>query len=114
MSAVLIQTLLPIVVDMLIAAAVPIILKLYYNFTKTEADKVSVQAQKDARERLHSALKTGALIALDPDISDKQKIESIIAYAKRSVPEAIDLLDPAMDVLQDLAKAKLNELIQKL
>lgn len=111
MSAFLLQTLLPTILDMLLTAAVPVLVKLYYDYTK---QTTTVAMQKDARERLHSALKTGALIALDTTVSDEQRIKNIIAYAKRSVPQAIDLLDPALDVLQDLAKAKLNETVQKL
>lgn len=64
---------------------------------------------------MHSALKTGALLALDlmrrGDISDDiAELRAIaIAYAKRSVPEALSRLNPDVSVLQDMASAKIAE-----
>lgn len=97
---------LPVLVDAALAVVIPAIVTLYYRMTKTQLDK-------DARERLHSAMRTGALMLSDKSLTRDQKVDAVLRYAQKSVPEAIERLKPAADVLESLIISKLNELIKE-
>lgn len=61
------------------------------------------------REALHSALMTGARMALDRALSPQSAAELAVAYARESVPDAMRKLQPSPEVLANLARAKLAE-----
>jgi hypothetical protein len=66
-----------------------------------------------AREALHSALTTGAMLALArygraSGIHQDAMIKEAVSYAKASVPDAIARLAPMGSVLADLATAKIE------
>ena len=61
------------------------------------------------REALHSALMTGARMALDRAISPHGAADLAVGYAEVSVPDAIKALRPTQEVLINLARAKVAE-----
>lgn len=61
------------------------------------------------REALHSALMTGARMALDRAISPQGAADLAVGYAEASVPDAIKALRPTPEVLINLARAKVAE-----
>lgn len=61
------------------------------------------------REALHSALMTGARMALDRALSPQSAADLAIGYAEASVPGAIRALRPTPEVLVNLARAKVAE-----
>ena len=61
------------------------------------------------REALHSALMTGARMALDRAISPQGAADLAVGYAEVSVPDAIRALKPSREVLINLARAKVAE-----
>lgn len=66
-----------------------------------------------ARDALHSALTTGAMLALarygrTARINKEAMVAEAVTYAKASVPDAIKRLGPVGSVLEDLATAKIE------
>lgn len=80
--------------------------------TKLLNDKVGIDVEARHREALHSALMTGAKAAVeafgktqDPKAVARMAIE----YAQKSVPDALDKLNPSPAVLEKLAASKVAE-----
>lgn len=69
-----------------------------------------IQIEARHREALHSALMTGAQIAIGRGLPQVKAAELAVAYAQQSVPEAMARLRPSGDVLTNLARAKLFEI----
>jgi len=70
-----------------------------------------------ARDALHSALTTGAMLALarygrKAGVNQEAMINEAINYAKASVPDAIKRLGPVGSVLADLATAKIEAVVR--
>lgn len=61
------------------------------------------------REALHSALMTGARMALDRALSPQGAADLAVGYAEASVPGAIRALKPSREVMVNLARAKVAE-----
>ena len=59
------------------------------------------------REALHSALMTGARIAVERGLTSATGVSFAIGYAESSVPGAITALRPSPEVLSNLARSKL-------
>lgn len=68
---------------------------------------LGLQAERIWREALHSALESGAERMLLSTLDTDARVEAVVDYARRSVPEAIANLSPGPGVLADLARAKL-------
>ncbi|WP_323009510.1 hypothetical protein [Paracoccus sp. (in: a-proteobacteria)] len=71
--------------------------------------KWGIEIEARYREALHSALMTGALLALKHELTGQAAIDLILRYIRQSVPDAIIGLDARPDVLTELAKAKLEQ-----
>ena len=74
-----------------------------------------IEIEARQREALHSALMTGAQLALSrlgPQASQTALTAEAVKYAQGSVPGAISGLRPAAGVLSDLALAKIATLIK--
>ena len=74
-----------------------------------------IEIEARQREALHSALMTGAQLAMSRlGASATQKALEVAAvdYARRSVPGAIAALKPSGSTLHDLAAAKIATLIK--
>ncbi|QRZ12682.1 hypothetical protein JWJ88_08675 [Paracoccus methylovorus] len=71
--------------------------------------KWGIEIEARYREALHSALMTGALLAVKHELTGRAAIDLILRYIRHSVPDAIMGLDARPDVLTDLAKAKLEQ-----
>ncbi len=105
------------VLDVLTTAAAPHLLELIglaitaiIGWGVRQASKRwGIEVEAKHREALHWALFTGAQLALERRLTGKAALDLILAYARRSVPDAIINLQPAPEVLTDLAKAKLEQ-----
>ena len=75
--------------------------------------KWSLDIEARHREALHSALFSGVRAALARGLNGQAAIEAAVAYAARSVPDALAKLGPSSEVLSDLASSKLLEVIEK-
>lgn len=74
--------------------------------------KWGIEIEARYREALHSALMTGAQLAMKNELTGKAAIDLVLRYIKQSVPDAIGSLKPSPDVLTDLAKAKIEQVAQ--
>ena len=74
--------------------------------------KWGIEIEARYREALHSALLTGAQLAMKNELTGKAAIDLVLRYIKQSVPDAIGSLKPSPDVLTDLAKAKIEQVAQ--
>lgn len=73
-----------------------------------------IEIEARQREALHSALMTGAQLALarlGPQATQAALTAEVVKYAQGSVPGAISGLRPAAGVLSDLALAKVTAII---
>lgn len=61
------------------------------------------------RDALHQALMTGARLAASRQLDAAKAIDLILGYVRTSVPDAIGKLNPPQSVLENLAKAKIEE-----
>lgn len=71
--------------------------------------KWGIEIEARYREALHSALLTGAQLAMKHELTGKAAIDLVLRYIKQSVPDAIGNLKATPDVLTDLARAKLEQ-----
>ena len=74
-----------------------------------------IEIEARQREALHSALMTGAQLALSrlgPQASQTALTAAAIEYAERSVPGAMTGLKPSVSTLHDLALAKVVAMTQ--
>lgn len=74
-----------------------------------------IEIEARQREALHSALMTGAQLALarlGPQASQTALLAETLNYAQSSVPGAISGLRPAAGVMSNLALAKIATLIK--
>ncbi len=105
------------VLDVLTTAAAPHLLELIglaitaiIGWGVRQASKRwGIEVEAKHREALHWAIFTGAQLALERRLTGKAALDLILAYARRSVPDAIVNLQPTPEVLTDLAKAKLEQ-----
>lgn len=74
--------------------------------------KWGIEIEARHREAMHSALLTGAQLAMKNELTGKAAIDLVLRYIKQSVPDAIGSLKPSPDVLTDLAKAKIEQVAQ--
>lgn len=72
----------------------------------------NIQIEASRRDALHSALLTGARLALERKLDGKAAIQLILGYVHSSVPDALDALKPPTHVLEDLAQSKMQEAAQ--
>ena len=75
--------------------------------------KTGLEIAEKHRLALHSALMTGAIAAIDGNLTGAKARELVIEYVKRSVPDALKALHPSGDVLVRLAEAKLADAVRQ-
>ena len=71
--------------------------------------KSGIDIEAGDRSALHSALLTGARLALTRQLTGQAAIALILQYASKSVPDALSRLKPNQGILRDLAESKLQE-----
>lgn len=74
--------------------------------------KWGIDIEARYREALHSALLTGAQLALKHELTGKEAVNLILRYVVSSVPDAIKGLGASHEIMTDLAKAKLEQVAQ--
>lgn len=81
--------------------------------TREAKRRWGIEIEAKHREALHLALMTGARVALmkDETLSAQDVASAAVAYAKRSVPDAMNALKPRADVLVDLATARAKDVM---
>lgn len=70
-----------------------------------------IQIEDKHRIALHSAIRTGVLLAAEKGLDRDALVQVAKDYAKQSVPDAIRYLVPGDGVLESLIIAKAQELI---
>ncbi|WP_444667165.1 hypothetical protein [Cereibacter changlensis] len=103
----LLTTVTPLLTDALSVAILGLLAMLQLGIRRS----LGLQAEKIWREALHSAVTTGASTVEANDL--ETAASQVVSYAKRSVPGAIAGLKAADDVLFDLARSKLRQMIAK-
>lgn len=73
--------------------------------------KWGIEIEAKHREALHSALMNAARLALSHQLTGDKAVSMIVDYARQSVPDAIGNLKAPSNVLNDLARAKLEQAI---
>ncbi|MBD9528959.1 hypothetical protein [Paracoccus sp. PAR01] len=71
--------------------------------------KWGIEIESKHRDALHSALMTGARLAMARQLTGAAAVGVVLDYAKKSVPDALAYLKPGLEVLDLLAASKLNE-----
>lgn len=72
-------------------------------------EKWGIEIEAKHREALHSAIMSGIRAALGQGLTGSAAIEAAVEHATASVPDAIAALNPASQVLINIATAKLKE-----
>lgn len=78
------------------------------------ARKWGIDVEEKHRNALHSALMTGARLALNRQLTGPAAIDLIVTHVRQSVPDALGKLKPSENILGRLAEAKLQEAGDKL
>ncbi|PTE20240.1 hypothetical protein C5F48_18560 [Cereibacter changlensis JA139] len=108
----LLTTVTPLLTDALSVAILGLLAMLQLGIRRS----LGLEAEKIWREALHSAVTTGAS-TVEAKAGEANDLETaaaqVVSYAKRSVPGAIAGLKAADDVLFDLARSKLRQMIAK-
>ncbi|GAB1361992.1 hypothetical protein MASR1M32_12280 [Rhodobacter sp.] len=71
-----------------------------------------IEIEARHREALHSAIMSGIRAALSKGLTGQAAVDSALVYSAGSVPDALAALDPSASVLQQLAEAKLSEVMK--
>ncbi len=71
--------------------------------------KWGLDIEEKHRLALHQALMTAARLALAKQLTVAVAVDLMLDYAKQSVPDAIRKLNPPQAVIENLAKAKLEQ-----
>ncbi len=71
--------------------------------------RIGLDIEASLRDALHKAMLSGAQSASGKGLSGTAATDATLAYAQASVPGAIKSLNPTLNVLTNLAKAKLEE-----
>lgn len=100
---------MPVVLQLIAAVLGAVLLRA----ANTARDRWGIEIEARHREALHSALMSGIRAALGRGLTGKTAIDAAISYATISVPDAVVALNPARDVLTDLASSKLREALEK-
>lgn len=75
--------------------------------------KFGIDIEAKHRTALHSALMSGALLAVHRQMTGDAAVRIILDFARKSVPDAIDYFKPSAAVLSDLAESKLQDALSQ-
>lgn len=78
----------------------------------TARKRWGIEIEAKHREALQSAILNGARMALEGNLTGQAAIRLILSHVQASVPGAVTALQPTKTVLENLAKAKLQEAAQ--
>lgn len=70
--------------------------------------KWGIDIEAKHRDALHQALMTAARLALAKQLTGAVAVDMILEYAKRSVPDALNKLNPPQVIIEQLAKSKIE------
>lgn len=73
-------------------------------------EKWHIEIEEKHSQRLHSALMSGAQMAMERKLTGQAAVSLAVEYAKSSVPDAIRYLTAPDGVLFNLAMAKLHQI----
>ena len=72
------------------------------------ARRSGLDIEQRHRDALHTALMTGARLALAKQLTAAAAIDLVLSYVRQSVPDAVGKLNPPQSVLENLAKSKIE------
>lgn len=78
----------------------------------TARKRWGIEIEAKHREAPQSAILNGARLALEGKLTGASAIQLILSHVQASVPGAVIALQPSREVLENLAKAKLQEAAQ--
>lgn len=100
----LIEALLPYLV-----AAIVSVVTLVWGYAAVYAKrKWGIEIEAFDRDALHSAVATGVDLVADRVMTNDQKVEAVLDYVGKSVPDALRKLAPSPEVLTSIILAKLS------
>ncbi|WP_312530438.1 hypothetical protein, partial [Paracoccus sp. (in: a-proteobacteria)] len=110
-----------LIMDLIKAAVMPHVLEIISILlasmlgwaANTARKKWGIDIEAKHRDALHSALMTGARLALQRGLTGQEAINQILQHIKISVPDAVIGVDARAEVLDNLAKAKLQEIAKE-
>ncbi|WP_312531350.1 hypothetical protein, partial [Paracoccus sp. (in: a-proteobacteria)] len=110
-----------LIMDLIKAAVMPHILEVTSILlasligwaANTVRKKWGIDIEAKYRDALHSAMMTGARLALQRGLTGQEAINQILQHVQISVPDAVIGLDARTEVLGNLAKAKLQEIAKE-
>lgn len=76
--------------------------------------RTGIEIEAHHRGALHSALMTGAMLAVNRQLTGAKAVELIVTHVRQSVPGALGKLKPTGNILERMAEAKLQEAGDKL
>ena len=76
----------------------------------TARKKWGIDIEARYRDALHSAMMSGARLALQRGLTGQEAVAEFLKHVQISVPDAVLGLDARTEVLANLAKAKLQEI----
>lgn len=79
----------------------------------TARKKWGIDIEAKHRAALHSAIMTGARLALQRGLTGQEAINQILQHVQISVPDAVIGLDARTEVLGNLAKSKMQEIAKE-
>lgn len=82
---------------------------LLFSLSRLARQRWGIEIEAAHREALHLALMSGVRAALARGLNGPAAAASAVAYAGRSVPDALSALKPGEGVLASIAEAKLVE-----
>ncbi len=107
--------------DLIKAAVIPHVLEIISIMlasmvgwaANTARKKWGIDIEAKHRDALHSALMTGAQLAMQRGLTGQEAINQILQHVQISVPHAVIGLDARTEVLGNLAQAKLQEVAKE-
>ena len=98
-------------INLILGILAPVLTMIIGWAAKQAGTRWGIQIEATHREALHWALCTGATLALKKQLTGQAALDLIIAYARKSVPDAFGRLQPSPEVLANLAQAKLEQAV---
>lgn len=107
--------------DLIKAAVMPHVLEIISIFlasmlgwaANAARKKWGIDIEARYRDALHSAMMTGARLALQRGLTGQEAVAEILRHVQISVPDAVIGLDARAEVLGNLANAKLQEIAKE-
>ncbi len=102
------------ILPLILTAIAALLAQIIAGAAKVAKERWGIEVEARHRDALHSALMSGVRAALSRGLTGRAAVDSAVAYATKSVPDALARLGPSSEVLSRLATSKLREAQEKL